>query len=76
MAQVSASGAFAQVSEAGDRSLGDIEQSSQLLESLDSLLEQYLQLLHRHQALHTELGKQLSSVRLFPESVSAMQGIL
>ncbi|KAJ9390814.1 hypothetical protein DTO063F5_1258 [Paecilomyces variotii] len=61
MAQVSESGAFAQLSDAREKHLGKPESSSKLLESLDSLLEQYLQLLHRHQTLHAQLGNQLSS---------------
>ncbi|KAJ9297065.1 hypothetical protein DTO271G3_4826 [Paecilomyces variotii] len=61
MAQISDSGAFAQLSEAREKPLEKPESSSKLLESLDCLLEQYLQLLHRHQTLHAQLGKQLSS---------------
>lgn len=75
MAQVSESGAFAQLSDAREKPLGKPESSSKLLESLDSLLEQYLQLLHRHQTLHAQLGKQLSSVRSSPELVSAIRDI-
>jgi hypothetical protein len=39
------------------------EASSELLDSLDTLLEQYLHLLDRQQKLHSGLSKKLSSVR-------------
>jgi hypothetical protein len=38
------------------------DSSADLLHSLDALLERYLDLLDRHQKLHADLAKQLSSV--------------
>lgn len=38
------------------------DSSAELLQSLDSLLERYLDLVDRHEKLHAELAKRLSSV--------------
>lgn len=38
------------------------DSSAELLQSLDALLERYLDLLDRHQKLHADFAKQLSSV--------------
>lgn len=52
-------------SEAPDYVPMPAEASSELLDSLDVLLERYLHLLDRQQELQSGLSKQLSSVRLF-----------
>lgn len=53
-------------SQPGSEALADelkpAEASSELLQSLDTLLEQYLYLLDRQQELQSGLSKQLSSV--------------
>lgn len=40
-----------------------VDTSAGLLQTLDTLLEQYLHLLDRHQKLQADLAKRLSSVR-------------
>lgn len=48
--------------------------TAQLLQSLDTLLEQYLHLLDRQQQLQSGLSKQLSSVWFFQTDVRSAFG--
>jgi len=76
MAQIPTPPASRDASEAPEASPKLAGPSSDLLQSLDLLLERYLKLLDHYQALQMRLEKQLSSVCLFPPRQSPLSRVL